>query len=220
MRYVLKGPEPASLGAWRAQGNAAWTPTYRDLRSSEKSALHCSLLAEQGQTCCYCGRRIGLHDSHIEHFAPQDAYEDQALDYGNLFASCIREQSPGAPLHCGHGKANHFDALLAIHPTDSGCEHRFRYSKFDGAITPAEAEDAPAHHMIGLLQLDIDFLRQRRAEALDGMFDDAFESSASLDELRLLAVRLRQEQSPGAVRSFGHALARYAEQLLQLRSGQ
>lgn len=217
MRYIEKSAEPAAFVAWKAGANADWTPTYRDLRDPEKRELHEALLAEQGGTCCYCGRLINRDDSHIEHFAPQEAFDSKALDHANLHASCIRELAPGNPLHCGHGKANEFDAAVAIKPTDPLCEARFSYSKFTGAVVASDARDRAANYMIGLLKLDIEFLRERRAEALEGMFDDVFEASATIEELQLLAQRMRQRTATGHYRSFSHVLALYAEHLIALK---
>lgn len=128
--------------------------------------------------------------------------------------SCIREVRPGAPLHCGHAKGKDFDEDRAISPLDADSEQRFMYSAQDGAIYPTHREDASAVYMTELLQLDISFLRGRRAEALKSVFNDEFMGSASDEELKKLAEAYRQPDASGRMTSFGHVLARYAEQLL------
>jgi uncharacterized protein (TIGR02646 family) len=97
MRYVAKADDPDSLVAWKSQANENWTPTYADLQNPEKRELHLALLTEQGGTCCYCGQQISVEESHIEHFIPQEARDDLALEYRNLHASCIRARSPRLP---------------------------------------------------------------------------------------------------------------------------
>jgi len=184
------------------------------LQNPEKRALHEALLTEQGQVCCYCGRTISLLDSHIEHFRPQETREDLALAYVNLHASCIREKSPGAPLHCGHAKGNDFDEGLVISPQDENCERRFIYTSQDGAIHPTDRDDASAMYMVSLLKLDVGFLRDRRSEALKAVFDDEFVGSASDAELTHLAMAYRAPDAAGRMTSFGHVLSRFAEQLL------
>lgn len=214
MRHFVKGLAPAGFDVWKALANDDWQPTYDDLQNPQKRELHQALLDEQGRLCCYCGRSISLTDSHIEHFRPQELREDLALSYENLFASCIRETQPGAPLHCGHAKGNEFDEGLHISPLDSGCERRFAYSLM-GSILPTDEGDAQAVFMSDLLQLDIEFLRNRRFEALTRVFDEAFISSSTDEELRALAIAFRQRDAAGGLENFGHVVARYAEQLLE-----
>ena len=219
MKRVAKQVEPAAFTDWKSKTSEAWQPRYGALQKPEKQALHAALLTEQGWVCCYCGRSISLLDSHIEHFRPQDAREDLALDYGNLHASCIRETEPGAPLHCGHTKGNDFDESCAISPQDTNCEHRFSYSAQDGTIYPSTMGDECAAYMVGLLKLDVKFLCNRRAEALKDVFDDAFVRSASDNDLVKLAHAYRVPDARGNLTGFGHALARYAEQLLRHTQG-
>lgn len=214
MKCITKGASCPEFEAWKAKADDEWQPSYNNLQNPEKRKLHEALLLEQGGVCCYCGRAISLGDSHIEHFRPQEQREDLALDFANLHASCIRELVPGAPLHCGHAKANNFDEARAISPLEAGCEGRFIYSPQNGAIYPSERTDQSAAYMVELLQLDISFLRDRRAQALGRAFDDNFVASASNAELKELARVYRQPDASGRLTGFGHVLARYAEQLL------
>lgn len=213
MKRVVKGPVPATFESWKALASDRWAPTYDDLRNPQKRIVHEALLREQGWVCCYCGREIAQHDSHIEHFRPQETYPEQALSFENLFASCIREREPGAPLHCGHGKGNEFDEANHVSPTDPGCERRFLYT-LEGAIRPFGIGDDAAGYMSQLLKLDLAFLRNRRQEVLASVFDIDFLSTASDDELRRLAAACREPDAQGKLTNFGHVIARYVEQLL------
>lgn len=213
MKHVRKGLPPHDFDEWKASGNADWQPGYGELRNPQKRALHEALLREQGWVCCYCGRAIALGDSHIEHFRPQAARPDLALAYDNLFASCIREGEPGAPLHCGHAKGNAFEDARHLSPLDAGVERRYIYA-LGGAILPAHPEDAAARYMSGLLDLDNAFLRARREAVLALVFDADFLATASDAELRKLADAGRSPDAQGKIESFGHVVARYAEQLL------
>lgn len=214
MKCVSKQVEPATFTDWKAKANEEWQPSYATLQNPEKRDLHAALLAEQGYVCCYCGRTISLANSHIEHFRPQEAREDLALEYENLHASCIREVSPGSPLHCGHAKGSELTERLVISPMDADCERKFIYSSHDGAIYPADKGDASATYMLGLLKLDLSFLRDRRAEALKSVFDNEFVESVSDEELTHLANAYRAPDETGRLTSFGHVLSRFAEQLL------
>ena len=214
MKRVVKGAEPRAFADWKAKANEDWQPSYGTLQNPEKRALHEALLAEQEGVCCYCGRAISLADSHVEHFRPQETYEELALEYDNLHASCIRETEPGAPLHCGHAKGSDLDQAKSVSPLDLDCERRFMYSAQDGAVFPVDKNDESAVYMVGLLKLDVTFLRDRRAEALKSVFDNQFVSSATDDELIKLAEAYRRPDADGHLTGFGHVLSRYAEQLL------
>lgn len=212
MKRVLKGTEPASFTDWKNTANDDWAPTYPTLQNPQKRDLHAVLLQEQGCLCCYCGREIEAATSHIEHFRPQEDFEDLALDYQNLFASCLRETKPGNPLHCGHRKGNWFEETLHISPLNEQCELRFRYLQ-NGEIQPADSADQPAAKMIEVLALDIAYLTNRRRDTIRRLFDDEFITSVSNEDLARLVSVIRaarvSDQKP-----FDHIIARFAEQLL------
>ncbi|WP_122279813.1 retron system putative HNH endonuclease [Pseudomonas syringae group genomosp. 3] len=212
MKRIIKGTEPASFIEWKASANEDWMPTYPTLQNPQKRELHNCLLQEQQFSCCYRGREIELDSSHIEHFRPQENYLPLALEYSNLHASCLRETKPGNPLHCGHHKSNWFDETLHISPLADDCEQRFRYL-LNGKIQSNPPEDLPATTMIGKLALDIAYLTRRRQEAITGIFDEQFISSASESELMHLVQSLRSGDA-GKQIAFSHVVARYAEQLL------
>jgi len=182
------------------------------LQNPQKRDLHLSLLNEQGHLCCYCGRRIGPEDSHVEHFRPQELFQTLELDYENLHASCIRQKNPGSPLHCGHHKGNWFEEHLHISPLEEACEERFSYL-LTGEIQSAKETDPAAVKMIEVLALDIPYLNNRREEAIIRMFDNAFLEAMSDDELLYLMSALRA-LPPSQQNPFDHVLARFAQQLL------
>ncbi|MFZ4625234.1 MAG: retron system putative HNH endonuclease [Rhodoferax sp.] len=213
MKHVTKGRPAPEFEAWKLSDDPNWTPGYGDLQNPQKRKLHESLLSEQGWVCCYCGRQIDLHDSHIEHFRPQERYADLALRFENLHASCIRETQPGMPLHCGHAKGANFDEALRISPLDAHCESRFTYT-LDGGIIPSDATDAQAAYMVELLKLDIAFLRNRRGSEVSSVFDPAFLETVTMQELVKLRDSYQARSIQSKAQSFGHVLARFAEQRL------
>ncbi|RON58962.1 retron system putative HNH endonuclease [Pseudomonas frederiksbergensis] len=213
MKRVLKGTEPASFTEWKNSANDGWSPSYPTLQNPQKRDLHNSLLLEQGFFCCYCGREIDANSSHIEHFRPQEQYEELALAYHNLHASCLRETKPGNPLHCGHRKSNWFDETQHISPMAKHCEQRFRYLP-TGVIQPADSDDLSATKMIEVLALDIAYLNNRRQSAIRHVFDDDFLAQASDEDLALLASAMRATELPNQ-KAFDHVIARYAEQIMR-----
>jgi uncharacterized protein (TIGR02646 family) len=101
----------------------------------EKTSVHDSLLEEQGFICCYCGQKINIDVSHIEHLKPRNKYPDLTLDYKNLIASCQGESEtpPPIPVHCGHKKAEWYEESLMVSPLEKNCADFFRYTD-DGQI--------------------------------------------------------------------------------------
>lgn len=215
MKHVQKAESPREFEEWKALANADWQPTYATLQNPQKCALHAALLAEQGWVCCYCGRSINpdLSDSHIEHFRPQESHDHLALSYENLHASCLRETPRRAPVHCGHFKDCNFDEEQHISPLDPQCEGRFIYT-LDGQIAAGDRSDAKANYMIGLLALDIAFLRNRRQEVVLQVFDADFLMTVTREELLTLRDAFRMRNEHGHLRTFSHVLARFAEQRL------
>jgi uncharacterized protein (TIGR02646 family) len=170
MRFIEKTAEPDILQQFKAQSNADWQATYDKLQNPEKRELHQILLAEQGYICCYCGARISLADSHIEHFQPQESYPDKQLDYRNLLVSCLRQPNAGDPLHCGVSKGNWYDRTLTVSPTIANCADFFEYQA-DGKIIPSRdhLKKTAADTTIERLKLKIANLTKSRAKSLEGL---------------------------------------------------
>jgi uncharacterized protein (TIGR02646 family) len=214
MKRIVKGAPPPSFEEWKGLASESWSPTYGDLQNPQKRELHRALLEDQGWVCCYCGRRVDLSDSHIEHFRPQCApWKHLELEYTNLLASCIREIEPDQPLHCGHAKGSQFDEAAQVSPLSEDCEQRFIYD-LGGKELAAELSDAAASRMIEVLQLNVAYLRNRRREAMEGAFDNEFLATASSEELRARRDLYAQRDGSGRFASFAHVVVRYAEQLL------
>ncbi|MCA8082697.1 retron system putative HNH endonuclease [Burkholderia cenocepacia] len=216
MKHFAKGQSPKSFEDWKNQANDNWQPSYDLLANPEKQDLHQTLLAEQGWVCCYCGRETNVGSSHIEHFRPQHSYEELELQFENLHASCLRQMDPRAPLHCGHAKKNDFDENRFISPLDPSCETRFSFSAL-GGIIPSDAMDERAIYMIDLLQLNSPVLQALRSEAISMALSPEFLSTMSDDELRLFRDNVAKPDPHGKITSFGHAVARYADQYLPPR---
>jgi uncharacterized protein (TIGR02646 family) len=210
MKHVVKGTEPPKFTEWKSKVNANWKPDYANLQNPEKHLLHESLAQEQAWVCCYCGKEISLDDSHIEHFQSQKDHPGQALAYGNLHASCLREVKPGTPLHCGHAKG---EKQACISPLEADCEQRFIYG-WDGQIFPARKEDRQAIEMIELLNLNVAILEDQRKSMLSSIIDKDFLDEVSDAELEQLMRSYREKNEEGKLLSFGHVVARFIEQEL------
>lgn len=218
MKYIRKGNEPAKFSDWKAQANANWQPTWDALRGSEKSAVLQALLQEQGYLCCYCGMRISLNSSHIEHFKPRKHFPELALDYNNFLSSCPGEgednegkdnaevihqnldpkqsEVPRLGEHCGHQKASWYDPDLTVSPQNPNCGAYFRYTGL-GEVLPATDQklNAAALKTIQQLRLDHPRLEASRRSALQGIM--AVVSDLPPSDLQKLADSYEQADTEG-----------------------
>jgi uncharacterized protein (TIGR02646 family) len=218
MKHVDKGPEPQSFVEWKlGENNPDWNPAYADLQNPEKRVVHTALTNEQGYVCCYCGRRIEVTTSHIEHFRPQHLFAAEALVYCNLLASCVRDSGAKEvkefPAQCGHAKGGQYDEARVISPLEPDCESRFAYG-LNGEILIASSCDERAAWMSDTLNLDNRLMRSLRRQVLAGVFDAEFLSNGvSAEELTRIAEHARSKSADGRLQHLGHVVARFAEQL-------
>ncbi|HUW07262.1 MAG TPA: hypothetical protein VMW01_13475 [Williamwhitmania sp.] len=92
MISIVKIKEPKELFAYRLQPNAEYdganfTPV--------KDAIRQSLLEEQGYICAYCMQRIQNDRTKmkVEHWQSQSKTPALQLDYKNMLAVCLGNQS-------------------------------------------------------------------------------------------------------------------------------
>ena len=165
MKQIVKNQEPQQFSNWKRQGGIANRRCWNQV-GPIKRVIHDALMDEQGYICCYCESRVNSDNSHVEHFRPRSTYPHLELDYSNLHCSCLRQLSKGEPRHCGHGKADWFDAALLISPLQQNCGRRFRFN-INGEILPRSLTDSAAKETIKRLGLDLPKLNARRAAAMD-----------------------------------------------------
>ncbi|MGN7876618.1 retron system putative HNH endonuclease [Roseateles sp. 22389] len=216
MRHFAKRASPLAFEDWKRLKNDDWSPSYKTLAGEPRRALLRALLEEQSFLCCYCGRLVDETTCHVEHARPQETHAKLELEYLNLHASCIRvPEAQGATLHCGHAKGNGFCEERFISPMDETCERRFMYDASNGAALRVDPDDVPAAYMLGLLDLNVNVLKAWRKAELDGVFDNEFVMTTTEEELRNIAESFRRADADGRGKSFGHVIARHAEQLIQ-----
>jgi uncharacterized protein (TIGR02646 family) len=199
VRYISKGQEPAALATFKAKGNEDWQATYDNLRGSDKQTVHASLVAEQGFVCCYCGARIGVQDSHIEHFRPQSFYPELQLEYQNLLASCLRQPAAKDPRHCGVSKDDWYDEKLMVSPTIADCGEFFRYKENGEIFASKDPMRVPAaNETIAKLNLNIYNLTESRKRAVSAILAEPL----SLAEIAKLIEKYKQMDDQGTYRPF------------------
>ena len=133
MKYIEKRKPPESLERYKETAGA----NFDDLPSNVKSELKQQLADEQGDICCYCGKRISPdHHSVIEHLLPKGdkRYTHLQLVYSNLVCSCDggEQERTGRPKrkkklfpsHCDDKKNN---SIIPVTPLDENVESLFSY---------------------------------------------------------------------------------------------
>lgn len=128
MRLIHKGPEPASLRAYRAVPGARYDG--KDF-AAVKDDIRDSLVRDQFHLCCYCLRRIskGLRPNtakpnapaivhkKVEHWQPQHAHPDLQLAWPNLLGACLGgEGFPRSAQTCDTRKG---ESMITLNPLDS-----------------------------------------------------------------------------------------------------
>jgi len=206
MKPIQKQPEPEVFRQWKQGESPDWAPDWSALEdaSEVKKALKAALMLEQGMICGYCGIRIDLRPSHIEHIKPRERYPEAALAYENLLASCLPEDKGRANLHCGMRKGNWYEESRFISPLDPQCQTHFRFTA-DGAIGPHDPGDERAATTIQRLGLDCSRLNAHRKQAIaaSGLFDEAL----SEDDLAAWAEAVTQRDEHGALMGFCFVIA-------------
>lgn len=179
MRYIEKMPEPVRFTEWKNAANDDWVPSFDNMASDVKEKLKASLIKEQRGICCYCESKLIKNDSHIEHFRPQERFQELSLDYNNLFCSCQSNLKKGDPRHCGNAKGEWFDEELLISPLSPDCASHFCYTA-DGHVFPANSTDAAAKETIKRLALDCPKLVDSRKAVLEHFLDDSISDEEAL----------------------------------------
>jgi uncharacterized protein (TIGR02646 family) len=213
MIRIIKNPEPDWLLKRKKHANSMGrgSLSYDDLSDQDRILLRESLIEEQGDLCCYCGRRINTNNSHNEHFRPQSSYPGLAMYYENLHASCIRQTKPNDILHCGHSKKDNFDEARCVSPLECDCEERFLYT-LEGEILPKDKNDEKAKYMIELLKLNASPLLGRRKTLLAQVLPPGLLDNMSSDELQKLRSAYLERDENGCFQEFKQVLSRYIDQ--------
>ncbi|MEI6984740.1 MAG: retron system putative HNH endonuclease [Rhodospirillaceae bacterium] len=184
---------------------------YKNFRGEKKGFFFKLLLKEQCHVCAYCGVKLSADETkmHIDHFWPQSHSSNGVWDYQNWFASC---GPPGKenriPSTCGDAKGDWFDpSNTDLIPSNSGCEHRFRYGQF-GGITAADSSDQLVTTFIDKLNLNDASLQYNRKAIIKSIES---ELPSTDDDIRAEIARWREVDGDGCAKSFGHVVANYLE---------
>jgi uncharacterized protein (TIGR02646 family) len=160
MKFIEKklSNQPASLVSYK---KTDIKPTYDKYR--DKDDLRRALLYEQGYICCYCLKRIDMHNMIIEHFNSQFEFEALALNYDNMLASCTGGEN-GNVQHCDETKSH---KLLTINPMNNT---QMAQIKFDSAGRIfLDDKDLTKNELEDILNLNNQNLLKERKVLLDAL---------------------------------------------------
>jgi uncharacterized protein (TIGR02646 family) len=194
VKHIEKDKEPLFFTQWKKSDKMynRGKPNWNRLSSEDKRNLRNSLIKEQGAVCCYCGVRIVVGNSHVEHFRPKgkNGYPHLQLDYNNLLCSCQLELQKAEPKHCGNAKGSWFDEELIISPLNSACESSFEFLE-DGRIRPFEMNNEGAKQTISSLALDISKLDELRKSSIAAALDsiDVFDRKTIQEQIDVYSQR-------------------------------
>lgn len=212
MKRISKGRPPASLKKW-FDGQNGINCSFTEMPSAVKNEVKERLLLDQGYLCCYTGKRVETHTSHIEHLKPQSLSrsdgDNDDVNYGNMLAAYPKDDRPPCP-YGAKVRGDWYDAAF-IHPLCPDCEQRFVFN-FKGEIAPRDPKDSDAGETIKRLGLNHPYLTADRKAAIDELLDDISEAQA-----KELQAGMMQRDSKGKFRVFCFVLAQACEEFLRRR---
>lgn len=152
--------------------------------------LRLQMLKDQGNICCYCGRRL-FSDKHsnstqyvVEHVVPKSLDRTLAGEYGNMLLSCrmlnIKKgdaEWDADSWHCDKSKEN---KQLHHTPLDVDCGDYYSYDVF-GHVN---GKDEDTRCDIDILNLNAKYLTELRVAAIEGELFDENANLLSDEELR------------------------------------
>ncbi len=139
MQKINKGPQPASLTAWK---RAHPSGNYKQLTEVERQDIRHTCSQEQFYLCAYCCQQISGQqaDTMNEHIEARRLAPERSLDFSNIVASCT------TPHQCD---AAHGSQQLPLTPLMDACETELRF-KLSGRV---EGLTERASDMIQVLNL-------------------------------------------------------------------
>ena len=138
------------------------------------------LFEDQGGICCYCGMKLEYSfdpQYRVEHVRPKETCRELVGEYKNLLLSCkatkeeidARNKAPKKKrkdmMHCDEAKG---PAEIMYSPLNPDCEKAYIYN-LQGVV---KGLNENAKMDIETLGLDCAYLKRRRKEALDVLYDD------------------------------------------------
>lgn len=190
----------------------------RDMKTFPQ--LKGQLLEDQHGICCYCGMKLEYPFNpqyRVEHVRPKETHRELVGEYGNLLLSCrptteetaerndVSKKERKAMMHCDEAKAS---SEITYSPLRPECEHVFVYRQ-DGAI---EGTDPSAKADIETLGLDCAYLKRRRKEALDMLYDG--DELLPDDLLREIKDKILIPDADNKLSEFCFVISNVIEQLL------
>lgn len=189
MILITKGKEPKELTEYKSTPGA----TYSGF--SQKNAVKCQMLKEQGFICAYCMKRIDAERSSIEHWKPQNPGTEtttdikESLDYQNML--CVCDGNRGMKLAAQTCDAHKGNTVIKADPRDQYTIDHIKY-RSDGTIY--SDDQVIDHDLNEVLNLNSEaaFLKQGRAELISVLQAKMRNSNIDISQL-LKALKKKYE---------------------------
>lgn len=169
MKKIEKKEVPDRFKKYAKTKSATYDKLNSDKNKPIKDELRQSLLDEQGHLCCYCGKRVEIKKSVIEHLIPRSENAKLELSYDNLLLSCDGGQSRKRenekfPASCDHAKGRR---KISVSPLEDDCETR--YICEETGFILCRKGDEQAEETLQILNLNNHVLVNRRKKVIDGL---------------------------------------------------
>lgn len=190
MKNVIKGTEPAELSRYVAANPGNTWEQFRAATPRRKGVQQ-QLVHDQGGICAYCeidlkpSSGVDLADLRVEHFHPKSdttTAHNWALDWQNLLAVC----------HGGSAR-NVVDAAARFTSPDHSCDVPKQDRSLDAVI--CNPLQLPASPLLFRFDRSSGAISVNQATCTQAGVP-AQKAQATIDELRLDAVRLRDLRKP------------------------
>ena len=158
MIHIKKGTEPPSLIKHKQQIGA-------NFDNAPKDDIRVALLKEQGFLCAFCMGRIRVDKMKIEHWLPQNPYEELSLDYRNMLGVCLGHidlKNEASETTCDTHKGN---SLIKVNPLQERTVEKIKYDERTGRIY-SENEEIN-RDLEQTLNLNAKLLQKNRKDVLE-----------------------------------------------------
>lgn len=170
MLPISKGRPPRELteAVMEIRATPDATLTWKNASSQARASTLRALLAEQGNLCAYCTRKIDEGTAHVEHYIPQSmgagSDDPRSVDYNNLLAVCDGFENMSEHLTCDRSRG---DTQLHVDPLKPETLEKIRYRR-DGRMF---SNDSEVNHDLNVtLNLNQRLLVRNRKIALTSLF--------------------------------------------------
>lgn len=187
MKWIKKNTPPHEFQVYVKIDNA----TYEDMDTEVKDVLRHALFDEQFGVCAYCGQKLNITKTKIEHHCErsicngENGTEDKRLDYPNLLLVCLGKGGENDDLHCDTHKATLDQTKglpMQINPTIRNHILTISYSS-TGLVR--SSKKLYNNELNEILNLNLKHLKKQREQKWLRIFRDSTNKNGSFNKDRM-----------------------------------